>query len=117
MSRQPEIWQQAIEIAESIRQRVPSAALRASFYERKRRFFDLLVDISMASDNPQSVADGLFAAERGRGRALLDLLAEGSVQGSIPKELIDRRASVQRQIDLLSVRLGGLSASSEPNLR
>jgi CHAT domain-containing protein len=48
---------------------------------------------------------------------LLDLLAEGSVQGSIPKELIDRRASVQRQIDLLSVRLGGLSASSEPNLR
>jgi CHAT domain-containing protein len=71
----------------------------------------------MASDNPQSVADGLFAAERGRGRALLDLLAEGSVQGSIPKELIDRRASVQRQIDLLSVRLGGFSASSEPNLR
>jgi CHAT domain-containing protein/tetratricopeptide (TPR) repeat protein len=108
---------QAIEIAESIRQRVPSAALRASFYVRKRRFFDLLVDVSMASDNPQSVADGLFAAERGHGRALLDLLAEGSIQGSIPKELIDRRASVQRQIDLLSVRLGGISASSEPNLR
>jgi CHAT domain-containing protein/Tfp pilus assembly protein PilF len=112
-----DLAEQAIEIAESIRQRVPSAALRASFYARKRRFFDLLVDVSMASDNPQSVADGLFAAERGRGRALLDLLAEGSVQGSIPKELIDRRANVQRQIDLLSVRLGGVSASGAPNLR
>jgi CHAT domain-containing protein/tetratricopeptide (TPR) repeat protein len=112
-----ELAEEAITLAESIRQRVPGAALRASFYVRKRRFFDLLVDISTPLDNPQSAADGLLAAERGRARALLDLLTEGSVQGSVPKEMIARRANVHRQLDLLSVRLGGAPVSQEPNLR
>lgn len=103
-------------LLESVRISVPGPALRASFYARKRKLLDLLVEIAMRPGNPRSVADGLLAAERGRARALLDLLAEGSVLGSVPASLIEERASIRRQIDLLSLRLSTASQAREADL-
>jgi CHAT domain-containing protein/tetratricopeptide (TPR) repeat protein len=100
---------QAISLIESLRSKVPSAALRATYYARKRRFFDLLTEIAMAPSDPNrttgAVTAGLLASEQARGRALLDLLTAGTVGGGIPADLLDRRTGLRRQIDAFSVRL------------
>jgi CHAT domain-containing protein/Tfp pilus assembly protein PilF len=107
----------ALRIMESVRSQVPGPELRASFYARQRRFFDLLVDLDIADDNSHSAADSLLAAEQGRGRALMDLLAEGKIARPVPSELLTRRASVQRKLDLLAVRLSSPAPSHPADLR
>ena len=109
--------EQALGHLEFVRTQVPGAALRASFYAQKRRFFDLLADLALHSGKQSAAADGLLAAERGRGRALLDMLAEGSVLRPLPPELLQRRKSIQRQLNLLSLRLTGSAPDSESGLR
>ena len=109
--------EQALTLLESVRRQVPGAALRASFYAQKRRFFDLLTDLALHSGKPNAAADGLLAAERGRGRALLDLLAEGSVLRPLPPGLLQRRQNIQRQLSLLSLHLTGSARDSESGLR
>jgi CHAT domain-containing protein/tetratricopeptide (TPR) repeat protein len=96
---------QAINLIESLRSKVPSAALRATYYARKRRFFDLLMETEMADGNRPNAAAGFLASELARGRALLDLLTGGGIAGVIPRELADRRTSLRRQIDMLSLRV------------
>jgi CHAT domain-containing protein/Tfp pilus assembly protein PilF len=100
-----ELAGRALIMLESVRNQVPGPELRASFVGRKRRFFDLLINLEVAPGNPHNAEDSLLAAERGRGRALMDLLAEGRLLQGIPKELLDRRTNIQRQIDLLAARL------------
>jgi len=107
----------ALTLMESVRSRVPGPALRASFYSRQRRFFDLLVDLETMPGNPHAAEDGLLAAERGRGRALTDLLAEGQLLRQVPGELLRRRTKVQRQIDLLAVQLTAATADRAAELR
>ena len=102
---------QATSLIESLRSKVPSASLRATYYARKHRFFDLLTDIAMAPSDPSNGAEGLLASEQARGRALLDLLTAGAIIGGIPGELLDRRTSLRRQIDASSFRL---SAADPP---
>ena len=104
-------------LLESVRTNAPGPALRASFYTRKRKLLDLLVETAMRPGNPQSVIDGFLSAERGRARALLDLLAEASGLGLVPSSLIEERASLRRQINLLSLRLSTASSVQEADLR
>ncbi len=106
--------EQALKLLELLRTQVPSAALRASFYSRKRHFFDLLVDIAMTSSNS---ADGLLAAERGRARALMDLLAGGKLIGQLPPDLLQRRSSVQQRLDYLAFRLSRVAPERQEDLR
>jgi CHAT domain-containing protein/tetratricopeptide (TPR) repeat protein len=96
---------QAIALIESLRSKVPSVALRATYYARKRRFFDLLTEIAMVPTNPPNAAAGLLASELARGRSLLDQLTGGAIAGVIPRELVDRRTNLRSQIGVLSVRL------------
>jgi CHAT domain-containing protein/Tfp pilus assembly protein PilF len=107
----------ALTLMESVRGQVPGAALRASFYARRRRFFDLLVELALTSGNPHAVEDGLIAAESGRGRALMDLLAEGSVLQDAPAALVQKRNRIQRQLDLLAIRLASLPKDRAGELR
>jgi len=111
-----EFSEQSLKLLESVRVQVPGADLRASFYSRKRRFFDLLVDIEMARADANPAA-GLLAAERGRGRALMDLLAEGSLLRQLPAPMVANRTALQRQIDIVSVQLVGAKAGQEAALR
>lgn len=108
--------EQALKLLESVRSQVPSPALRASFYSRKRQFFDLLVDMAMAPATPGSSVDGLLAAERGRARALMDLLSGGSLL-ALPPELEKRRSLIQRRIDYLADRLSRVPLAQQEELR
>lgn len=99
------LTQEAIPLLEMVRSRVPGAALRASFYARRRNLLDLLVTIAMREGNDHATVDGLVAAEIGRGRALLDLIAERQLSSPQPPELVARQARIRRSTDLLVKRL------------
>jgi CHAT domain-containing protein/Tfp pilus assembly protein PilF len=92
---------EAIPMLESVRSHVPGAALRASFYARRRNLLDLLVTITMRPDNANAAVDGLIAAELGRGRALLDLIADRHLYSGHPQALAERQIKTRREIDLL----------------
>lgn len=111
--------EQALALLESVRSQTPSPTLRASYYSRKRRFFDLLVEIAMRSSNPNATADGLLASEQGRSRALMDFLASGSLLGPLPGDMADRHANNQRQLDYLSNLLSRTppDKDADPRLR
>jgi CHAT domain-containing protein/Tfp pilus assembly protein PilF len=105
--------ERAIGMLESVRSQVPGAALRASFYTRRRKLFDLLVDLEAS----RGAAQGLLAAEQVRARALMDLLAAGSLLRQVPEDLLERRSSVQQKIDLLARRLSTAPADGVDELR
>jgi CHAT domain-containing protein/Tfp pilus assembly protein PilF len=109
--------EQALDALELVRADVPGAALKASYYSRRRRLFDLLVDSAMESSGPGADAAGLLAAERGRARALLDLLSTGSLLPGNSPAVLDRRARIQKQIGFLSAQLLTASAARETQLR
>jgi CHAT domain-containing protein/Tfp pilus assembly protein PilF len=94
--------EEAIPLLESIRSNIPGAALRASFYARRRNLLDLLVAIAMRPGNQNAVTDGFLAAELGRSRSLLDILSERDRSSPKPSELIERQAKVRREINFLS---------------
>jgi len=108
-----ELAGQATELIESIRSRVPSVALRATYYARKRRLFDLLTDIAMLPGASGDGIAGFEVSEQARGRSYLDMLAAGGIGGEIPKELFDRRTNLRRQIAVYSLRL---TAADPPRL-
>lgn len=108
---------EALKLLELVRNQVPGPALQASFYARKRQFFDLLVDIAMAPGTPEADAAGLLAAERGRSRALMDLLAERDLLKQIPADLKKRRDNIQKQLDYLSEILSKPGGSKNAELR
>lgn len=93
---------QALEQLELVRSQVPGPALRASFYSRKRQFFNLLIEIALAPGTPEAQTEGLLAAERGRARSLMDMLSSGLLLQQLPPDLVQRRDSIQKQLDYLS---------------
>ena len=109
--------EQALKLIESVRSHAPNPTLRAFYYSRKRRFFDLLVEIAMTPGNLNASADGLLAAERGRSRALMDLLASGSMLGPLPEDMVERHANNQRQLDYLSNLLSRTPPDKDNGLR
>jgi len=95
--------ERALDILESVRNQVPNANLRALYYSRKRQFFELLVELAMIPGNPNAAADGLLAVERGRARALLDLLVNSGLLEQTPAA--SRHTQIQRQLDYLAYQL------------
>jgi CHAT domain-containing protein/Tfp pilus assembly protein PilF len=108
--------EKALSLLETVRTEVPGPTLRASFYARKRSYFDLLVEIALKKGTPESAGDALLAAERGRGRSLLDMLAQGSILHAASDEML-RREAIQRKIDLLSVQIASAPPERESELR
>jgi len=90
---------EAISFLEAVRGQVPGASLRASFYARRRNLLDLLVTIATRRDNKDAAVDGLIAAELGRGRALLDILAERA--SSRTEALSSRQKEIRQKVDML----------------
>lgn len=104
--------EQGAALLESARRSVPGPELRASYFARKRKLLDLLVQIAMRPGNPDAAVQGLLAVERGRARSLLDLLAEPSAPSPLPAKWIEERASLRRRIDFLSMQLSTSSSGS-----
>jgi tetratricopeptide (TPR) repeat protein len=107
----------ALKMMESIRVQVPNPALRASYYSRRGNMFDLLISLAAPDDSPASAQASFLAAERGRGRALIDLLAEGETLSTVPPGALRVRRSIERQIDLLALRLSTAAPSAAEPLR
>lgn len=103
-TRAKSLVEDAVPLLETVRSHVPGATLRASFYARRRNFLELLVTIAMRPGNKHATVEGFIAAEQGRGRALLDLLAERRLSAPEPIELAQRQARIRRDINLLSQR-------------
>jgi CHAT domain-containing protein len=101
-TRAKSLAEDAIPLLETVRSHVPGAGLRASFYARRRNLLELLVTIAMRPGNKDATVDGFIAAELGRGRALLDLLAERRLSGPQSVELAERQATIRRDMNLLS---------------
>jgi CHAT domain-containing protein len=91
----------ALPLVESLRAASGTPALRASYFSRKRSVFDLLLAIAAAEGR---IEEGFLLAERARARALLDLLAAGSLELA-PKPLAEERAAILRRLNFLSSRL------------
>ena len=103
-ARAKSLAEDAIPLLETVRSHVPGAALRASFYARRRNLLELLVTIAMRPGNKDATVDGFIAAELGRGRALLDQLVERRLSAQQPVELAERQARIRRDMNLLSQR-------------
>jgi len=75
---------EAIQLVESVRNRVEIDALRTSFFASKREYYELYIDLLMHLHqlHPQATyqVEALAASERARARGLLDLLAEGRIE-------------------------------------
>ncbi|HLJ85686.1 MAG TPA: CHAT domain-containing tetratricopeptide repeat protein [Candidatus Angelobacter sp.] len=108
---------QAIPLLETIRSHVPGAALRASFYARRRDLLELFVSIAMRPENNNATIDGLIAVERGRGRALLDRLAERRLYLPKPAEPSERRDGTGSEIDMDRHEPGARSLTSVSDLQ
>lgn len=105
----------AIALIESSRGRVSSPDLRTSFLATKQDFYELEIDLLMASykqdHNPQTVIRAFNLSEQKRARGLLDSLEKPrSIRNTVPTELLTRERDlraklnqkVESQIKLLS---------------
>ncbi|HEX4494808.1 MAG TPA: CHAT domain-containing tetratricopeptide repeat protein [Thermoanaerobaculia bacterium] len=103
----------AVEILETLRTRIGSADLRASFSALRHQAYELDLDLLMESHRAEPAAGwdrvALETGERARARTLVELLNEGGIdvhQGVDPA-LLERRTSLLRR----------LSAKTERSLR
>lgn len=92
----------ALDIAESLRSKVASQTLRASYFASTRQYYDLYIDILMQLDK-QRPGEGLDAAafdvsEKARARSLLESLKEArvDVRHGAPTALLDKERSLQQ---------------------
>lgn len=93
----------AVKITETVRTRVASQELRASFFAAVQQYYELYADLLMRrhAEDPTGGHDAaaLAVSERARARSLLDLLAEARAdirRGVDPKLLARERALQQR---------------------
>jgi hypothetical protein len=108
---------EGLALMEAVRKTIPSPELKASFYGRQRKFFDLMVEIEMVPGRKGGVESGFLAADRGLGRAAMDLAVEAHTTGPSSEEALRRRAGIQREIDLLAMRLSTTAANQMERLR
>lgn len=94
----------AMEIGESLRAKIPSQYLRASYFATARRRYELYIDLLMAMHRQEPSAGQDIAAlevsERARARSLLDLLGEAraDIREGVSAALLERERSLQRQL-------------------
>jgi CHAT domain-containing protein len=110
--------EEALKMVESLRAGVLAQERRTSFLAAKRDYYDLQVDILMRRHQQEPAAGyaaaALEASERGRGRGLLETLAEARVdlRAGVATELVDREQALRRQVDAKADRLTRLLGSA-----
>ena len=100
LARADELAGRALEILESVRSRVASSDLRASFFASRQSYYELAVDTLMtrerAAPKKGFAAQALAVAERARARSLLETLAAAGAEPLAPasRELAARERRV-----------------------
>jgi CHAT domain-containing protein/uncharacterized iron-regulated protein len=95
----------ALEFVESLRTKITSPELRASYFASVQQYYDFYIDLLMRLDrlNPDQGYQeaALHASERARARILLEMLTEARVdihQGVEPS-LLERERSLRQSLD------------------
>ncbi len=94
----------ALEVVESLRAKVASQDLRASYFASVRRLYELYIDLLMElhGRKPDAGYDAAAfeASERGRARSLLETLAAArvGVRDKAAPELLERVAALREQV-------------------
>jgi CHAT domain-containing protein/tetratricopeptide (TPR) repeat protein len=100
----------ALNIVESLRTKVASQELRASYFASVRQYYDLLIDLLMSIHGQQPsggfAAEALVASERARARSLIELLAEAraDVRQGVDQMLLQRERSIAQRLDVAAQR-------------
>ena len=108
----------ALNIVESLRAKVVSQELRASYFASKRDYYEFYIDLLMRLHRRHS-AEGydvaaLQASERARARSLLEILTEAraDIRQGVDPALIERERSLQQQLSAKADRLTRLLSGS-----
>jgi CHAT domain-containing protein/Tfp pilus assembly protein PilF len=95
----------ALDLIESIRTRIASQELRATYFASAHQYFETYIDLLMQLHrrHPKEGHDGkaLQAGERARARTLLELLTEAgaSIRQGVNPELLQRERSLQQMLN------------------
>lgn len=112
----------AIQISETLRTKVASQELRASFLASTHQQYELYLDVLMRLHNqrPTAALDvaAFEASERGRARSLLETLAESwsSIRQGVDVRLLQRETELQRQLNAAAerrIQLAGQKITSD----
>jgi CHAT domain-containing protein/tetratricopeptide (TPR) repeat protein len=94
----------ALEVLEGVRAGVTNDDLRMSYFASVQDYYELDIDLAMrrhaADPSGGWVARALATAERARGRALIDMLAESRVdiREGVDAALLDRQRALDRRL-------------------
>jgi CHAT domain-containing protein/Tfp pilus assembly protein PilF len=97
----------SLKIIESLRTKIASPELRASYFATVQDYYQFYIDLLMQlhKTNPKSGYDtkAFEASERSRARSLLELLQEANadIRQGVAPELLQRERSLQQQLDAL----------------
>ena len=92
----------ALDIIESLRTKIASQELRASYFASAQQYFETYIDLLMQLHNrqPNGGHDGraLQASERARARSLLEMLTEAAahIREGVDPDLLERERTVQQ---------------------
>jgi CHAT domain-containing protein len=115
--------EEAIEIRESLRARVTSDELRASFLARWRDDYALLIDLLVRLDAERPgeglSAEALAVSERARSRVLHELLTEARLgaRGYLSPEQADRQKEIETRLSSIQHELFRRTGGDEAQLR
>jgi tetratricopeptide (TPR) repeat protein len=96
--------EQAVGIIESLRSKVGSQELRASYFASRQKFYQSYIDVlmQMHRQNPAAAFDAsaLAVSERARARSLLELLTEAraDIRRGVDKSLLERERSLRQRL-------------------
>jgi len=97
----------SLNIIESLRTKIASPELRASYFATVQDYYQFYIDLLMQlhKTNPKSGYDtkAFEASERSRARSLLELLQEANadIRQGVAPELLQRERSLQQQLDAI----------------
>ncbi len=97
--------QQTIKIVESLRAKLTSPDLRASYRASVQQYYDLHIDVLMRLHRRQPrsgfSAEAFWMSERARARSLVELLTEAGaeIRQGVDTQLVERERELQEQIN------------------
>jgi CHAT domain-containing protein/Tfp pilus assembly protein PilF len=100
----------SLQIIESLRTKIASPELRASYFATVQDYYQFYIDLLMQlhQTQPKSGYDtkAFEASERSRARSLLELLQEANadIRQGVAPELLQRERSLQQQLDAIEKR-------------
>ncbi len=101
----------ALTIVDSLRAKVASPALRASYFARMQKHYEFYIDLLLRLHQLRPTeghdAAALQASERARGRSLLEILNEArvNIRQGVDSMLVERERALQQQLNAKAERL------------